>query len=645
MGSRQVQVGRHRIDSELLTPRAQGVVWGPTPTLNGRFRAACAATLALIAVPFDLGAQAVSGTVLSAADGQPVPYGTISVGDTAEGRFADAAGRFSLGAPATGTYRLRAQQVGFLPLDTTLSAGGGSQHLVLRLQPLPVRLANIPAESPQHGCAPQLAGSGASPAVAMILAQVRQNAERYRILLDQYPFNYRLEESRAIQLAVHTRDEQDSVIAFDTAMYDSRQRHQYSIGSVIYEQRSVSGGKRVMMFIPTLSDLADPAFAGAHCYAYAGDAAHELRIEFRPADMIKAPDVTGSIYLDDARYVVKRAVFNLTHAGAVGGAAPYVKVTATFREEVPFVPMLVSSRTEQPLANVTTGGLQSVGSLADQGAKNVGGFQGISGKSEQRVSIQQDLLLDHTFIGDTIGSQGQAHAPGRSSGFVINVACTMPPSFETADVLVYGTLAGPSASDARASDVLAKVRALFHMPNDFTLPVYGYSVGSKATQTLTAQVAFTLDATGHATGIAVTATSLSPSIDSNVVAAIRDADPAHAFRALKAGRYTLSLSSAAPSPDAPASILFARIAASVMSLARTAELDPDSTQPRLSVNGRFEFVVDEQGRAVPTTLFTPAASPDALASAARVLPAFRFRPALAGSCPVKQEVMLTGLRQ
>ncbi len=143
----------------------------------------------------------------------------------------------------------------------------------------------------------------------------------------------------------------------------------------------------------------------------------------------------------------------------------------------------------------------------------------------------------------------------------------------------------------------------------------------------------------------MTATSLSPSIDSSVVDAIRGADVAHAFRSLKAGHYTFSLSSVAPSSDAPASILFARVAASVMSLARTAALDPDSTQPGLSVTGKFEFVVDEQGRAVPSTLLAAAASPDALAAAARVLPAFRFRPALAGSCPVKQEVMLTGLRQ
>jgi len=645
MRSRQVQAGGHVIDSEWLTPRAQEVVWGPTRILNGRFRAAFAATVALVAVPFDLRAQVVSGTVLSAADGQPVPYGTISVGDTMLGRFADAAGRFSLGAPASGTYHLRARQIGFLPLDTTLT-GPGSQGLVLRLQPLPVRLASIPAEPSQHGCAaPSLAESSAQPAVAMVLAQMHQNVERYRILLDQYPFNYRMEESRAVLMNAHTRDEQDSVIALDTATYDSRQRHHYAIGSVVYEERSVTGGQRMMMYIPTLRDVADAAFADAHCFAYMGDAAHELRIDFRPADRIKAPDVTGSIYLDDARYVIKRAVFTLTHAGAVGGAAAFVKVTTTFREEVPFVPMLVSSRTEQPLTSITTGGLQSMGSLAAQGAKNPGGFSGFSAISEDRVSVQRDLLVDRTFIADTIGSQGQGRAPGRASGVVINLACTMPPSFETADVLIYGVLAGPGASDVRVGDVLGKVRSLFHMPNDFTLPVYGYTVGSKATQTLAAQVAFRLDATGHATDIAVTATSLSTSIDSSVVDAIRGADAARAFRALKAGRYTFSLSSAAPSPETSASILFARVEASVMSLARTAEIDPDSTQPGLSVTGRFEFVVDEHGRAVPSTLLSAAASPDALAAAARVLPSFRFRPALAGSCPVKQEVMLTGLRR
>jgi hypothetical protein len=584
--------------------------------------------------------------VLSAADSQPVPYGTISVGDTTQGRFADAAGRFMVGAPSTGTLHLRVQQIGFLPLDTTLSARSGSQHLVLRLQPLTARLANIPAEPPRHACAaPSLAKSGAQPEVAIIVAQMRENAERYRILLDQYPFRYRLEEGRAIRLQGHGRDTQDSVIALDTATYDSRQRHQYGVGSVIYEERSETGGKRRMMYLPTLSDLADAAFADAHCFAYAGDVAHELRIDFRPADLIKVPDVAGSVYLDDSKYIVKRAVFTLTHAGAVGGAAANVTVTSTFREEAPFVPILVSSRTEQPLSSASSLGMLRPDPKVTLATHQNGGYTNSSVSWEQRTSVQQARLLDREFIADTVGSQGEARAPRQTPVVSIDLSCRMPPSFETADVLIYGTLGGPSVLDARARDVLTKVRPLFRMPNDFTLPVYGYAVGSKVAQTLTAQVAFTLDATGHATDIAVTATSLSPLIDSGVVAAIRSADAAHAFRPLKAGRYALSLSSAAPSLDAPATVLFSRIAVSVMPLARAATLDPDSTQPRLPVNGRFEFVVDEQGRAVPSTLLTAAASPDARAAAARALPAFRFRPAVTGSCPIKQEVMLTGLRQ
>jgi len=614
--------------------------------LNRRSHAALAATIALIAVPLDLSAQVVSGTVLSAADGHPVPYGTISVGDTTQGRFADSAGRFSLGGPSTGTYHLRAHQIGYLPLDTTLSAGPGSQHLMLRLQPLTDRLADVPAEHPLHGCsAPGLAEASAPREVTLIVAQMRENAERYRILLDQYPFHYHLEESRAVRLNGHSKEAQDSVLALDTAEYDSRDRHQYSVGSVVYQERTATGGKRMMMYLPTLSDLADAAFADAHCFTYAGDIAHELRIDFRPADLIKAPDVAGSVYLDDARYIVKRAVFTLTHGGAVGGAAANVTVTTTFREEEPLVPILVSSSTEQPLSSTYALGVQQSGPLVTQTTHQSGGYTNLTRTSEQRMSVQQVRLIDRRFLADSVGAQSDARGNRQSTAVTIDLSCTMPPSFETADVLIYGTLAGPTAQDVRSGDVLVKIRPLFRLPNDFTLPVYGYAVGSKVSQTLTAQVAFTLDATGRVTDLAVTATSLSPLIDSSVVDVVRSADAAHAFRGLKPGHYTLSLSSATPSPDAPSSVLFSRIAVSVMPLARAATLDPDSTQPRLSVNGRFEFVVDEQGRAVPSTLLTAAASSDALAAAARALPAFRFRPALAGSCPIKQEVMLTGLRQ
>jgi hypothetical protein len=216
----------------------------------------------------------------------------------------------------------------------------------------------------------------------------------------------------------------------------------------------------------------------------------------------------------------------------------------------------------------------------------------------------------------------------------------MPPSFESADASIYATLGGPGATDAHAVDVLTKLRPLFRMPDGFTLNVYGLAVGTKVMQTLAAQVAFTTDATGHASNVAITATSLVPLVDSALVDAVRHAN----LRPLKAGRYTLSLSATTPPPDAPA-VIFSRLSVSVIPIVREAALDPDSTQPRVSVNGNFEFVVDEHGRAIPSTLLTAAGSPDAFATAAKALPSFRFRPAVAGSCPIKQEVLLTGLNR
>lgn len=602
--------------------------------LNGRCGVALA-TILMVSVPCGVRAQ-VHGVVVSAADGQPIPYSTVIVGDEGPGRFASAAGQFTLGA--AGKYRVRARQIGFVPLDTTVGEG----QVVLRLQPIAAGVATTAVQR-QHGC--DVPGLDATTAVFGLL---RDNAERYRILLDQYPFNYRVEESRAVRLtplgdAVHAMGDkdQDSVIAIDTASYDSRQRHQYGVGSVLYEERQSTGEKRTKMYLPTLSDLADPAFETAHCFAYAGDADHELRIDFLPADQIKTPDIAGSVYLDDANYVVRRAVFRLTHGGSVLGRGS-LTVTTTFREVKPSVPTLESSRTEQPLASVrSTGGLQQAGSkTGTQQADFGGGYTGFSMVTERRLSVQLSRVLDRTFFADTIGGAPGEGLSRQQAGpsVVIALSCAMPPSFESADASIYATLSGAGATDARAGDVLAKIRPLFHMPDGFTLAVYGLAVGTKVTQTLAAQVAFMTDATGHTSNVAITATSLLPAIDSALVDAIRHAN----LRPLKAGHYTLSLSGVTPPPDAPA-VVFSRLSVSVIPIVRAAALDPDSTQPRVAVNGTFEFVVDEQGRAMPSTLLTAGASPDAFAIAAKALPSFRFRPAVAGSCPIKQEVLLSGL--
>src|SRR5579862_2371155 len=127
---------------------------GPTHMSNRRFQVALA-TILVVSAPLDVGAQA-SGVVLSAADGQPIPYATIIVGDDGTGRFASAGGQFTLGA--AGKYRVRARQIGFVPLDTTVTA---SSTLALRLQPIAAGIATTAIER-LHRCeAPGLDNTGA----------------------------------------------------------------------------------------------------------------------------------------------------------------------------------------------------------------------------------------------------------------------------------------------------------------------------------------------------------------------------------------------------------------------------------------------------------------------------------------------------
>ncbi|WP_412060593.1 outer membrane beta-barrel protein [Rubrivirga sp. IMCC45206] len=72
--------------------------------------------------------SSVTGTVLDAADGQPLPGATVFLVSTAPdstrtGAAADLDGAFRIAAPA-GDYRLRVWFVGYLPLDRAVTLGG-----------------------------------------------------------------------------------------------------------------------------------------------------------------------------------------------------------------------------------------------------------------------------------------------------------------------------------------------------------------------------------------------------------------------------------------------------------------------------------------------------------------------------------------
>jgi hypothetical protein len=570
-----------------------------------------------------------------------VPYGTVRTiagADTVD-RFTNKQGEFALGDLANGTYRLRARMLGYAPLDTTITVGATRAPLLLRIRPLPFRLATVPVRAKRNGCQGGIPTEATNPPLAAVFDQLRMNVERYDLLMKEYPFTFRRKETQYLRVGTT-----DSMTAIDTAVYDSRDGRPYRIGSVVYHDSLANGTHRTMMYLPTFADLTDSTFDAAHCFRYAGQKNGEMQIDFRPIPRLTTPDVDGSVFLDATTYLVRRAIFDLTNPGEVDPPVMGLTVTTTFDEVVPLVPMLGATRGVRPMPPVSAAG----GSLETQ---TVSAFMTQAPTVRERASIEYDTVLGHTFLADTVGSlpvsQPTPTAPPPPMAFTIPVGCTMPPSFETTDILIYGTLVGERAVDgtarplgAAADRALAAIRGRYHLPGNLRLPVYGFAFDSKVAPTVTGEVTFTLTSHGRLQSLDLTATSLSARLDSALVTSVRRADSAGGFAELPDGLYRLSLSSATPTPGARA-IALAGVAVDVTPLARDASIDEDSPPVRLpSGSGTFEFVVDERGRAIGTTLRKIASSSlNFTVGVSRALALMRFKPAMTGTCPIKQVVV------
>ncbi len=301
----------------------------------------------------------LTGVLVGRDDEQPVPYGTVSVVGTEVARFTDAEGRFRLVRVPPGTYTLRARQIGYAPKDTTITIGPaqGEMALTVRMVRLPPLLTQVEVEGHRPGecVAVGIPDSAADPQLAAIFARVWENVDRYRILWDEYPYHY----SRDRSMVMKADQGRDSTWGFESGTYETTRQRPYQVGAVMQNEVDSAGRVRLKMFIPTFRDLADTSFLVTHCFTYGGrehldsrSSAGVLRVDFRPATAIQSADVSGSLYFDADRLVVRRAVFRLTKPQAFGLIG--ITVTASYRELVPLVPVLDEVLTLQPFPHTAS---------------------------------------------------------------------------------------------------------------------------------------------------------------------------------------------------------------------------------------------------------------------------------------------------
>jgi len=309
---------------------------------------------------------AILGDVVAAVDGRPLAYASIIVEPGDRRRFADAGGSFVIGALPPGSYYVRVRQIGFAAHDTVVEVAPGARsgggRLRIALQVIALRLPRVTTFGDTSKIASGrlkapacvvtgIPDSTSSPQLSALFAELQKNVDRYRLLVEEYPFRFAREEWRILRNGAGY----EQTMNLDTVVYNvhDMESRPYKPGSVVVWTLGPHGTPQQYMPLPTFRYLGDSAFQNTHCFEYVGEdssgAYPTIRVDFRPASSIRTPDLEGSVYLDEDRYIVRRAEFRITEPGRVVPPISELSVTTTFREIVPLVPLFDEVRYRRPV--------------------------------------------------------------------------------------------------------------------------------------------------------------------------------------------------------------------------------------------------------------------------------------------------------
>lgn len=302
----------------------------------------------------------LTGEIVAEGTGTPIPYSTVRLQPVGRDRFTDRSGVFVYYAITPGQYKLQVRMVGYIPVDTAVVVKAGAPvFLTLAMKRIATALEAVEVKAPPRLCLfPDEMGFVNDPELATILDEARKNAQREQLLRRTYPFEYKLAQSHD----TYNVKLQTSSLLYDTVTYRSDDNWRYRKGRVVSDDRNRIFGEVRLMRLPTVADLADRTFLSAHCFKYSGivdeggKPAH--RIDFLPDSNLVKPDVEGSIYLDSATYLIRRAQFRLTRGGSVKPAILGMEVTTTYKEILPNVALFDEIRSVQPLPSQFPGAIE-----------------------------------------------------------------------------------------------------------------------------------------------------------------------------------------------------------------------------------------------------------------------------------------------
>ncbi|MSR06032.1 MAG: hypothetical protein EXR93_03035 [Gemmatimonadetes bacterium] len=283
------------------------------------------------------------GTIVAAGTVTPLPFSVVELVTSYAQRFTDQLGAFTFSGLVPGRYRLKVRQIGYRPVDTTLTITAGEGPISIPMLRLAIRLAAMSVTGRTTCERPGLPDPSLNPDLSAVFDLLLENARRFKLLADAYP--YRSNTLRTFTTV--DRQNRHQVTAVDTLLRESWTRWDYRPGQVVGPPDL---DNEMMVRLPTLRDFADSAFVNAHCFWLVGrdtlEGAGYMRIDFAPTASMTFPDVQGTAYLDSLTYQLRFLALRLTRAERVNKDAG-LAATARFQEVLPGIPVVDRVRSVQ----------------------------------------------------------------------------------------------------------------------------------------------------------------------------------------------------------------------------------------------------------------------------------------------------------
>ncbi len=278
--------------------------------------------------------------VVTEAERAPLGYSVVALPALGIERLSPVSGAIALSVPAPGPQRLVVKRLGFSPKDTTITVGEApSQTVVIALTRLSFRLNEVRVVAWPPCTSPGLPRTGGDRELRELVGQLRQNAERYRLLVGQYPFVYTMQR----EFGHYAFDSSYVGESRDVIPVSAQPGWTYRPGTLVArEPRSTVWSMR----IPSISDLAEDAFVDNHCFHVAGIEAKEgerlLRLDIIAAARLRDPDVNVVVWLDPHDFQLRHATFSLTKTPPQIRGLVRSTSRVAYHELIPFVPVMRS---------------------------------------------------------------------------------------------------------------------------------------------------------------------------------------------------------------------------------------------------------------------------------------------------------------